>query len=182
MGETGVNVSTTAVDEPCPHCNGTGEVISLIENTSYSCGRCGGHKTIPVEGVFWFYHPMDGGYLTQRIARISQEGDRWIVNHWRPNGPSSHFYAKRSEIFGEVRGFRRSTVAPRLLDQWSTTETWKRGLQQLEWLAYDNLFRNHPLVHDAWYKYMSTVVSMDEKLQKAKELRATFQIEGLLYG
>jgi hypothetical protein len=74
-------------------------------------------------------------YFTQVIAMVApdlEHDEKWRVTLYCPNGPHNHHVDDRSQIFGEVRGYIPSIVAPRLLDHWSTKPEWKTGIKLLE--------------------------------------------------
>lgn len=169
--------------EPCPRCGGLGEVESLIEGVPMTCYACGGHKTMPAEssGPVWFYHPRpygDSQYTSQRIASVVAEPDgRWRTTYYAPDGPQRHEFERREEAFGQLRGYKMTELAARMLDAWSKTPVWAEGLKRLAYSQYMNLFVGEPYASDAFYlraRNREVVGDLDALLVICREVHQEF--------
>lgn len=133
--------------QTCGRCDGSGEVEGLIE--MHPCPKCAGTGRTPEDtpqpgASAAFYKPGPGN--RQRIALLHASTDEdadarpWRVTHFAKNGPCGHCTRPASSIMEELRGYRYAPGAARLLDYWASLPQWQRGLQQIEFITYANLF------------------------------------------
>lgn len=106
-------------------------MTSIIDGSMYTCPMCGGHKFLPEgDSIYWFWKPRNGR-APEQIAFVRTEGDgRWRVAKFDPRGPVTHNIEPAENILYEVKGFRLSKVAPKLLDYWSQRPAWRDGMRQ----------------------------------------------------
>ena len=165
--------------EHCTRCDGTGQVMSIIEDVLYTCGRCGGVGGIPIhgEGPYWFFTSNNS---RQRIASVQQENDEdpdseWRLTFYDQAGPSNHWLESRNKVFGDLRGWKLSTTAPKLLDLWATKDKWKHGMKQMELVGLVNLFMSSRVNEAAMKDYNSVRerrLEIDPLIIELKQLKA----------
>lgn len=180
---TRLTEATGCVLEPCPACGGTGQVEALIEGELFTCLACGGHKTMPApdSGPVWFFSPgppwRDKTHATQRVASVAAEPDgRWRVTTYAPDGPQRHEIERREEAFGQLRDYRMTPLAARMLDAWSRRPAWATGLKRLAFAQYVDLFGNACRVaYDALYEAIRAHPGdLDAHLAVCRELHAQY--------
>ena len=78
------------------------------------------------------------GYTAVGTASRQLDG-RWRLTTWRPDGPSGHQCYNDRDFEREVRWhWYECPAAALLLDQWSKTAKWARGLKQCQFMSYWN--------------------------------------------
>lgn len=74
-------------------------------------------------------------YMAVGTAQRMPDG-KWRLTTWRPDGPSGHGCYNDRDFEREIRyHWQECPTAGLLLDQWSKTPEWERGLKQCQFVS-----------------------------------------------
>ena len=80
----------------------------------------------------------------EAIGTVSEDGDKFRLTTWRPDGPSGHVTLPAEQLEREIaREWTEDPNAGQLLDEWSRTDKWALGLKQVQFVAAWNTCSYH---------------------------------------